>query len=93
MKSFKKNLLVFTIILLALFINGCENKQNDENTEVYSKTIETKRTTYIFGIHPLLNSKKLFEVYQPMVDKINEQLENKIIKLESSINYNAFNKK
>jgi len=92
-KSIKKSILVSIIIILAFFINGCNDKENQENTEVYSKTQNIKKTTYIFGIHPLLNSKKLFEVYQPMVDKINENLNDASIKLESSVNYAAFNKK
>ena len=93
MKSIKKSILVFSVIIVALFINGCNDKDKQEDTEVYSKTAEIKKTTYIFGIHPLLNSKKLFEVYQPMVDKINKSLNGVSIKLESSINYAAFNKK
>lgn len=93
MRLIKKNIFVFTIVIFALFINGCDDKVKQENTEAYSKTVKIKKTTYIFGVHPLLNSKKLFEVYQPMVDKINENLNDINIKLESSVNYAAFNKK
>ena len=92
MKLFQNRTLHFIIILLAFFIIGCDDKQNN-STEEYSKVLEKEKTTYIFGIHPLLNSKKLFEVYQPLVDKINKNLKDATIKIESSVNYESFNKK
>ncbi len=93
MKLIRKNILFSMIIFLSLFIIGCDDKNTSGNNEIYSKVSNNHTKTYVFGIHPLLNSKKLFEVYQPMVDKINKSLENGTIKLESSVNYAAFNDK
>ncbi|MEA3289788.1 MAG: PhnD/SsuA/transferrin family substrate-binding protein, partial [Campylobacterota bacterium] len=52
-----------------------------------------EKKIYIFGVHPLHNPKKLFEVYQPLVDHINKQLIDATIKLEASRNYSAYDKK
>lgn len=51
------------------------------------------KKVYIFGIHPLHNPKRLFEVYQPMVDLINENLEDATLRLEASRNYASYDKK
>jgi len=72
---------------------GCEDKKLTNEKEIFSDTAVVKTKTYIFGVHPLLSSKKLYEVYQPLVDKINENLKDGKIKLESSISYASFNEK
>lgn len=51
------------------------------------------RKQYIVGIHPLHNPKRLFEVYGPIVDRINDRMPDVILKLEASRNYEEFDKK
>ena len=48
-----------------------------------------RQKIYTFGIHPLHNPKISFELYEPLVDYLNNNLENKKIeiKLEASRNY------
>ncbi|MGR8933631.1 MAG: phosphate/phosphite/phosphonate ABC transporter substrate-binding protein [Gammaproteobacteria bacterium] len=48
---------------------------------------------YIFGVHPLHNPKRLFQVYQPLVDYLNRHIQGAKIKLEASRNYAAFDAK
>lgn len=48
---------------------------------------------YIVGIHPLHNPKRLFEVYGPIVEYINQQIPEIEFKLEASRNYQEFDKK
>jgi phosphonate transport system substrate-binding protein len=84
-----------TIIFLSIviFFSGC----NDENQIKYTPTYTDKpifvKQSYIFGVHPLHNPKKLFEVYQPLVDYINQNIPTISLKLEASRNYDAYNKK
>ncbi len=48
---------------------------------------------YLVGIHPLHNPKRLFEVYGPIIDRINLAMPDVILKLEASRNYEEFDKK
>ncbi len=80
-----KSFIVMTLLLTSF--TGC-NKGHDENEykPLYSKTpIFTQKSIYIFGVHPLHNPKRLFEVYQPMVDYINEKLEIERYKICSNL--------
>ncbi|WP_230874646.1 phosphate/phosphite/phosphonate ABC transporter substrate-binding protein [Methylomonas sp. LL1] len=48
---------------------------------------------YIVGIHPLHNPKRLFEIYGPLVETINNKIPGSEFKLEASRNYQEFDKK
>lgn len=51
-------------------------------------------TEILFAVHPLHNPKRLFDVYQPLVDLINEQVAPAYrIKLETSRDYASFEEK
>jgi len=82
-----------TIFLsIIIFFSGC----NDDDTNyipVYTDKPSFVKQTYTLGIHPLHNPKKLFEVYQPLVDYINKNIPTIQLKLEASRNYAAYNKK
>ena len=93
MSIIKSNKLMFLIVTLVVIFTGCFNNNDKTKDEVFVEKQNINSKTYIFGIHPLLNTKKLFEVYQPLVDEINKNMKNSKIILESSINYASFNKK
>lgn len=88
-----KNVYFFSFIFLILFFIGCEKQERDNYTPKYSKIAPLQKNTYIFGVHPLHNPKRLFEVYQPMIDYINLNLKDSQLKLEASRNYPAYDKK
>lgn len=52
-----------------------------------------QKPEYIVGIHPLHNPKRLFEVYGPIIEYINQQTTDCLFKLEASRNYEEFEKK
>ena len=81
------------ILFFILIISGCYENQDKQYDIEYSKKSVFEKKVYIFGVHPLHNPKKLFEVYQPMIDYINKQLPDIEIKLEASRNYAAYDKK
>lgn len=70
---------------------------SDEDKPLYKPTFVKRvgetRAQYIIGIHPLHNPKKLFEVYDPIIKKINRQMPQYRFKLEASRNYEEFEKK
>lgn len=85
---------IFFMLLLLIFIYGCQKKDVSEYEPQYSENPPLhKKTVYIFGVHPLHNPKRLFEVYQPMLNYINARLKNSELRLEASRNYAAYNKK
>ncbi|MFA7241450.1 MAG: phosphate/phosphite/phosphonate ABC transporter substrate-binding protein [Sulfuricellaceae bacterium] len=55
-------------------------------------TLSAKKE-YLFGIHPLHNPKRLFEVYGPIVDSLNARIPEARFTLEASRNYEEFDKK
>jgi phosphonate transport system substrate-binding protein len=89
--------MVYKIILLCfLFMfSGCQNEaQKNDYIPMYSTTQPlAKKVVYIFGVHPLHNPKRLFEVYGPMIDYINAHLKGGELRLEASRDYPAFDKK
>lgn len=46
-----------------------------------------------FAVHPLHNPKKLSEAYQPLIDYLNRELPGVRLELESSLNYQSYEKK
>lgn len=88
-----KTLKYLILLFLAFGFFGCSNN-NDETYEIeYSQESPFTKKTYTFGVHPLHNPQKLFEVYQPLVDYINSRLMEARIKLEASRNYAAYDEK
>lgn len=83
------------VLLLLLVFSGCQNEEKkDDYTPLYSTTPPfSTHHIYIFGVHPLHNPKRLFEVYQPMIDYINTHLHGGELRLEASRDYPSFDKK
>ncbi len=87
-------MLKIALLLTIFLFSGCEKNEDKLNYEPkYSDNPPFNEKVYIFGIHPLHNPKRLFEVYQPLVDYINSNLKDAKLKLEASRNYGAFEEK
>ena len=81
---------------LALLLAACEPSDNSNFAPAYSSVppITEAGSEYILAVHPLHNPKRLFEVYQPLVDLINEAAAPDFrIKLETSRDYGTFEAK
>ena len=88
-----KNILLS--LLFVFFYSGC---QNPEETREYVPKYSVKpsfvmNNVYIFGVHPLHNPARLFEVYEPMIDYINARLVGSELRLEASRDYPEYDKK
>ncbi len=83
----------FLTLLLFILFTGCDKSENNVYKPQYSSNSVISKKTYIFGIHPLHNPTKLFEVYQPLIDYLNENLKDITITLEASTNYDEYDKK
>lgn len=51
------------------------------------------RKDYVFGIHPLHNPARLFQVYGPIMDRLNAAIPEAHFSLEASRNYEEFDRK
>ena len=88
-----RNICIICIITIVTLFIGCEKENEAEYIPTYSKVAPFQKNIYIFGVHPLHNPKRLFEVYQPMIDYINANLKDAELRLEASRNYPAYDKK
>jgi len=82
------NLVWFTV---ALFMIGCSDTQTSKRYEPKGKRFINQ--IYKVGIHPYLNSKKMFLSYRPILDYLESRLENVEFILETSKDYPSYDKK
>lgn len=64
---------IFITFIFAFLILGCDEKQSDKLYLPTAQSVEIK--SYKIGIHPYLNSKKMYEVYRPILDYLEDNLE------------------
>lgn len=80
-------------LLLAL-LYGCPAPIADSQPVFADKpAVPHPGIEYILAIHPLHNPKRLFEVYQPLVELINDLSAGFVLKFEASRDYAEFEKK
>ncbi|HYC02040.1 MAG TPA: PhnD/SsuA/transferrin family substrate-binding protein [Azospirillaceae bacterium] len=77
---------------LALVLAACDAPEPDYAPR-FTADPPTQLRTLVLGVHPLHNPKRLFEVYQPLVDHLNAGLQGVRIRLEASNSYGAFDEK
>lgn len=92
-KQFMHSLIFLLLFFILIVFNGCDKDEKNIYEPQYSTIPAIDKKTYIFGIHPLHNPKRLFEVYQPLVDYLNANLKDVTITLEASKNYDEYDKK
>ncbi len=81
------------LVFLVLLVGGCSRTSDDMYTPEFSEKSTLQETEYIFGVHPLHNPQRLFEVFDPMMDYLSKHIDGATFKLEASRNYAAYDKK
>lgn len=71
---------------------GCKPEE-EAYRPAFTDTSPRREPVYVFGIHPLHNPQRLFDIYQPLVDLLNRRLDGVRVRLEASRNYAGFEKK
>ncbi len=84
---------ILVLFLSWCLIPSCTADNRNGYAPEYSKEHPLEQQTFIFGVHPLHNPQRLYEVYGPIVDYINRRLQNVVIRLEASRSYDDFDKK
>jgi len=77
-------------LIVFLFLFGCEDTQ-DKSYVPMAKFIQVK--FYRIGIHPYQNSKQMYSSYRPILDFIENKIQNISFELETSLDYAHYNKK
>lgn len=79
--------------LLSVMLTGCEQEPGSSYQPEYTETAPSANQVYVFGIHPQRNPKKLYTVFGPMVDYLNQQLSDVTFVFEASRNFQSFDAK
>lgn len=79
-------------IVLLFLGGGCRRDSTPAPAPDYGDkpAVDVPAVEYIFAVNPLHNPVRLFEIYQPMVDIINQQAGDFRLKLETSENFASF---
>lgn len=86
-----------TFLCAASLLHGCG--QSDRQAAYQPEFSEQPQTAtqskkeYRFGVHPLHNPERLFEVYGPIADLLNARIPEAHFTLEASRNYEEYDKK
>ncbi len=84
---------LFFSLLCGLSLCACDQPATTAYTPSFSDGPPLAETVYLFGVHPLHNTQRLYEVFNPLMDYLNEQIPGARFKLEASRNYAAFDEK
>ena len=87
--------IVHVVFIAAVVVTaGCTKQTKQDNLPRYGKDSPAPiGVEYIFAVHPLHNSRRYFEIYQPLVDFINQNAKGFSVRLEASKDYAHFEEK
>lgn len=80
-----KNIVLIIFILLSL--TGCDR---EENLMYEPSGVLSLKKIYKFGVHPYLNSQKMYKSYRPILNYLEAHLQDVEFILETSSNYNSY---
>ncbi len=85
--------IIFLISALAGLLLAACNGPTEEKPLQYGAAPAAARPVYRFAVHPLHNPAKLAEAYQPLMDYLNQRVNDAHFELEASRNYQAYEEK
>jgi phosphonate transport system substrate-binding protein len=83
------------VIVFALLIGtgACTQREESPYRPQFGPQTTAATKEYLFGVHPLHNPNRLFEIYGPLMDYLNARMPGITFRLEASRNYAEFDKK
>lgn len=81
------------LLILALLLAGCGKAQDAVYEPSFSSKATPKIKEYVIGIHPSHNPQRLMNTYGPILEHIDASLPEVHFRLETSRNYEEFEKK
>jgi phosphonate transport system substrate-binding protein len=80
-------------LALGLLMGACDKSTAPSYEPTFADAPPSTELVYLFGVHPLHNPQRLYEVFGPMMDYLSEQIAGVRFKLEASRNYAAYDEK
>jgi phosphonate transport system substrate-binding protein len=93
MLEISKTLNLLCCLALSILLAACDKSLAPPYQPTFSDAPPSAETVYLFGVHPLHNPQRLYEVFGPMMDFLSEKIAGVRFKLEASRNYAAYDKK
>lgn len=87
-----QRLLLVLFISIGSLLAGCSSKSEADHSPVFIEPADTIQE-YSFAIHPLHNPVRLFEVFNPLMQYLNQHIADAHFKIEASRNYQTFDQK
>lgn len=81
------------LVLVSVFLVGCGEDESQAYVPQFSDVSPIETKSYVFGIHPLHNPKRLHEVFGPMLEYLEHNIPGIDFRLEASRDYAAYDKK
>ncbi|MCB1878280.1 MAG: phosphate/phosphite/phosphonate ABC transporter substrate-binding protein [Chromatiales bacterium] len=81
------------LVAIVLLLAGCESKRAPEYRPSFSSQPVRAKTVYLFGVHPLHNPQRLYEVFSPLMSHLSEQIDEAEFRLEASRDYASYDAK
>jgi len=88
---FAKYWLLLSLVIPFVVV-GCSDQTETQVVE-FSSSAAIDKKIYRFGIHPLHNPTRLHNIFSPLMDYLNKNIEGAEFKVEASRNYAAYDKK
>ncbi len=79
--------------LMLVFLAACDQPRQASGPSYHDLPGDNAKPVFSFAVHPLHNPNRLFERYQPLIDRLNSQLPDARIVLEASHDYQDFERK
>jgi phosphonate transport system substrate-binding protein len=89
----RRAVAILILALLPGILAGCSRETGGQGPQVGNKPSSPDLPIYRFAVHPLHNPAKLTQVYQPLIDALNDRLQGARLSLEASRDYASFEEK
>lgn len=81
-------------LFFGLLLGACDQQgANKVQLPDYASTAQSEKPLYRFGIHPLHNPARLHDIFGPVMDYLNENIDQVRFQVEASRNYAAYDEK
>lgn len=92
MKYLGKIITLWLPFFFLFFLLGCSSE--GEKSPRYEPTVaQLNRSEIIIGVHPYLNSQKMFSAYEPILRYLEEHMSGVEFRLETSVDYADYERK
>lgn len=82
--------MAFLLVSVLWLAASCEERSSSQQGPRYEDAASNESQVYRFAVHPLHNPRKLTEAYQPLIDYLNQHLEEVTLSLEASRDFSVY---